>query len=130
MAAIIMTTLPARDTPLHIRRLDPPVDFSSHLKPPTKIGSGQILVQVYAAAVDEVDIKALEDKGRGDVGKWVPGRSFVGRCIGVGAEEKDVIRGDIVIGIMDVRKVGQRTWTRGIKLMMYLEWRSRRVPSV
>jgi threonine dehydrogenase-like Zn-dependent dehydrogenase len=60
---------------------------------------------VYAVAVDGVDVEALEEKGRGEVGKWVPGRSFVGRCLAVGADEKDVVRGDIVIGLLDIRKV-------------------------
>ena len=93
-------------TPMHLRaNLPPPVDFTSHLKPPTKSGDGQLLIQVYAVAVDEYDVNALEEKGRGDVGKWVPGRSFVGRCLQAGASEKDIMRGDIVVGLVDVRKV-------------------------
>jgi hypothetical protein len=109
MASITLSTSAHRftSTPAHLRtNLPPPVDFSSHLKPPTKVGNSQLLIQVYAVAVDKTDVKALEDKGRGDVGKWVPGRSFMGRCMAVGADEKDIVRGDLVMGLHDVRKVG------------------------
>jgi len=105
MAAVVMSTLAARDTPLHLKDQNPPVDFTSHLRPPTKISSSQILVQVYATAIDETDVRALDDKGRGEIGKWVPGRSFVGRCMTAGADEKEIVRGEIVVGIMDLRKV-------------------------
>ena len=91
---------------MHLRHnLPPPVDFSSHLKPPTKVGNSQILIQVYAVALDEVDYMTVAGKGRSEVGKWVPGRSFVGRCLSVGIEEKDIVRGDIVVGLVDVKKV-------------------------
>lgn len=105
MAAIVFSTVANRDTPAHLRDQSPPVDFSSHLKPPGKVGNSQLLVQVYATAIDEIDVRALDQKGRGDIGKWVPGRSFVGRCMATGPEEKDLVRGDIVMGIMDVKKV-------------------------
>ena len=108
MAAITLSTSAHRmsETPMHLRnQIPPPVDFSSHIKPPTKVGNAQVLIQVYAVAVDEVDLKALEGKGRADIGKWIPGRSFVGRCLSVGAEEKEIVRGDIVLGLVDVRKV-------------------------
>ncbi|WVQ72581.1 hypothetical protein IAR50_002139 [Cryptococcus sp. DSM 104548] len=111
MASVTLTT--TRDhyqaTPLHLRaQLPPLVDFSSHMKPPvsSKVGKSQVMVQVYAVAVDEYDVRTLDEKGKGDVGKWVPGRSFVGRALVVGTEEKDIVRGDIVIGIQDVRKSG------------------------
>jgi NADPH:quinone reductase-like Zn-dependent oxidoreductase len=111
MAAITLSTAAHRvalsGTPLHLRhQLAPPVDWSSHLKPPVKVGSTTVLVQIYAVAVDELDIKILEEKGKADVGKWVPGRSFVGRCLMVSTEEKDIVRGDIVVGLLDSRKVG------------------------
>lgn len=93
-------------TPLHLRgNLPPPVDFTSHIRPPTKVGNKEILVQVYAVAVDELDVMSVEEKGKGEVGKWVPGRSFVGRCLGVGGEEKEIVRGEIVVGLLDIRKV-------------------------
>ena len=105
MAAITLATLPSRDTPLHLRSQNPPVDFTSYVRPPTKVGNGQLLVQIYATAVDEWDIKALDDKTKADVHKWVPGRSFVGRCLSVGGDEKDIVRGEIVVGLMDIKKV-------------------------
>ena len=108
MAAITLATYAhrAHGTPLHLRnQLPPPVDFSSHLKPPTRINNSQILVQVYAVAVDDLDISTLDSKGKAEVGKWIPGRSFVGRCLSIGAEEKELVRGDIVMGLVDVKKV-------------------------
>ncbi|WVR07044.1 hypothetical protein IAU60_004083 [Kwoniella sp. DSM 27419] len=109
MAAIALTTHASRhsSTPAHLRdQLPSLVDFTSHIKPPTKVGDAQLLVQVYAVAIDQLDVSALATKGRGDVGKWIPGRSFVGRTLAVGADEKEVVRGDIVIGIVDLRKSG------------------------
>jgi D-arabinose 1-dehydrogenase-like Zn-dependent alcohol dehydrogenase len=107
MAGIVLSTLVARDTPTHLRDQNPPVDFVSHLKPPSKVTNSQILVQVYATAIDSLDIRALDDKNRGDISKWVPGRSFVGRCMTVGVEEKEIVRGDIVIGIIELRKASR-----------------------
>lgn len=93
-------------TPLHLRgNLPPPVDFTSHVKPPAKVGSRELLVQVYAVAVDQLDVRTVEEKGKGDVGRWVPGRSFVGRSLEVGKEEKEITRGEIVVGLLDIRKV-------------------------
>lgn len=109
MAALVLSSSTHRarsDTPAHLRhQLPAPVDFSSHLKPPTKVNDSQVLVQVYAVAIDGFDLAALDVKGRADVGKWVPGRSFVGRCLQVGSYEKELVRGDLVMGIMDIRKV-------------------------
>lgn len=105
MAGIVLSTLPSHDTPIHLRDQNPPVDFVSHLRPPSKVTNSQILVQMYATAIDKADIRALYEKGRGDISRWVPGRSFVGRCMAVGAEEKEIVRGDIVIGLMELRKV-------------------------
>ncbi|OCF42889.1 hypothetical protein I317_03240 [Kwoniella heveanensis CBS 569] len=109
MASITLSTTHARHaaTPAHLRdQLPSLVDFNSHLKPPTKVNDHQLLVQVYAVAIDQVDVDTLGEKGRGDVGKWVPGRSFVGRALVVGADEKEVVRGDIVMGLVDVRRSG------------------------
>lgn len=95
-------------TPAHLRgNLPSPVDFSSQHKPPGKVGDTQVLVQVYAVAIDHVDVEVTSDKSKGEVGKWVPGRSFVGRCIATGAEERDIVRGDLVMGLLEVRKVCQ-----------------------
>ena len=105
MAAITLATLPSKDTPMHLRSQNPPVDFTSYVRPPLKAGSGQLLIQIYATAVDEVDVKALDEKTRADVHRWIPGRSFVGRCLNVGAEEKDIVRGELIVGLVDVKKV-------------------------
>jgi len=109
MAALVLSSATHRlrsDTPAHLRsQLPAPVDFSSHLKPPGKVGDNQVLVQVYAVAIDGFDLAVLDIKGRADVGKWVPGRSFVGRCLQVGSYEKELVRGDLVMGLCDVRKV-------------------------
>ncbi|WVO22222.1 uncharacterized protein IAS62_003552 [Cryptococcus decagattii] len=96
-------------TPAHLRdQLPPLVEFSSHTKPPQegKMGKNQVLVQVYAVAVDQLDVHAVDEKGKGNVGKYVPGRSFVGRALVVGTDEKEVVRGDVVIGLLDIRKSG------------------------
>lgn len=115
MAAITFTSsayLKARKskeapTPQHLQQFLPsPVDFSSHLQPPTKVAKHQILLQVYAVAVDAVDLKACDSKGDADVGKWIPGRSFVGRAVTVGTDETEIYRGDMVMGLVDVRKSG------------------------
>ncbi|WOO82639.1 NADPH-dependent alkenal/one oxidoreductase [Vanrija pseudolonga] len=111
MAAITLSTAPPTNqkdaTPMHLRHhLPAPVDFTSHIKPPGKVHPSQILVQIYAVAIDHVDILALDDKTRADVGKWIPGRSFVGRCISAGEHEKDIHRGDIIVGLVDIKKSG------------------------
>ncbi len=40
------------------------------------------------------------------VGKWVPGRSFCGRALDVGADVRTIVKGDLVIGLVDVKKSG------------------------
>lgn len=99
-------------TPVHLRHtLPPPVDFSAHVKPPEKMGPNQVMVQVYAVAVDWIDVGEIDRKEKEDVGQWIPGRSFVGRCLGVGVEEKEFFRGDLIIGLTSVRKV---SWEGGV----------------
>jgi NADPH:quinone reductase-like Zn-dependent oxidoreductase len=93
-------------TPAHLRwTLPPPVDFST-VSPPHRVSSAQVLIQVYAVAVDWLDIAALDEKHKSDVGRWIPGRSFVGRCITTGVDEKEIARGDVVIGLLDIRHSG------------------------
>lgn len=93
-------------TPAHLRwTLPPPVDFST-VPPPQRISNTQILVQVYAVAVDWLDMVMLDDRTKSHVGRWIPGRSFVGRCITTGADEKDITRGDVVMGLVDIRRSG------------------------
>lgn len=108
MAAITLSNAAHRlaITPMHLRgNLPLPVEFSSHLAPPSKVGSAQVLVQVYAVGIDRLDVRALEEKGKGEVGKWIPGRSFVGRCVSVGKDEREIVKGELVVGLFDLRKV-------------------------
>ena len=99
---------PPSVTPSHLRGESPPaVTFSAHQAPPSKISSSQALVQVYAVALDRFDFDMVKEKsvaGSG-AGKWVPGRTFVGRALEVGAEVKQITKGDMVIGLVDIKKV-------------------------
>jgi hypothetical protein len=99
---------PSSVTPSHLRGDSPPaVTFSAHQAPPSKISSSQALVQVYAVALDRFDFDMVKEKsaaGSG-AGKWVPGRTFVGRALEVGAEVKQITKGDMVIGLVDIKKV-------------------------
>lgn len=126
-------------TPAHLRdQLPPLVEFSSHSKPPGKTGKNQVLVQVYAVAVDQVDVRAVDEKGRGDVGKYVPGRSFVGRALVVGTDEKEVVRGDVVMGLLDIRKVkktkaaypGGAFFVKSLTITFFLTLSERRIGRV
>lgn len=63
------------------------------------------MVNVYAVAVDWVDVAEVDRKEKYDVGKWIPGRSFVGRCLAVGVEEKEFLRGDLIMGLTPIKKV-------------------------
>jgi NADPH:quinone reductase-like Zn-dependent oxidoreductase len=88
------------------------VDFTSHIAPPTKVGDREVMVQVYAVAVDSADIAALDERGVADVGKFIPGRSFVGRLLVIGDDEKDLQRGDLVMGLLDIKKVSSEQITQ------------------
>lgn len=96
-------------TPAHLLADMPaPVTFSSHQAPPAKISASQVLVQVHAVALDKFDSDMVKEKaasGSG-AGKWIPGRSFVGRALDVGADVRVIMKGDIVMGLLDIRKVG------------------------
>lgn len=96
-------------TPAHLLAdLPPPVSFSSHQPPPSKISDSQVLVQVYAVALDRFDsdmVHELSGAGRG-IDKWVPGRSFVGRALEVGADVRVIAKGDLVMGVTDIKKSG------------------------
>jgi len=72
---------------------------------------------VYAVGIDELDVRYIDEKGKNDVGKWVPGRSFAGRCMMTGTHEKDIVRGDLVIGIFEIKKV-RLQWCRGDSTML------------
>lgn len=96
-------------TPAHLLAdLPPPVSFSSHQAPPAKISDSQVLVQVYAVALDRFDsdmVHELSGAGKG-IDKWVPGRSFVGRALEVGADVRVIAKGDLVMGVTDIKKSG------------------------
>ena len=63
-------------------------------------------MQVYAVAVDGLDDRIITERSaRKDCYGFVPGRAFVGRAVEVGFEVNNVIKGDWVVGLLDVRKV-------------------------
>ena len=79
----------------------------SHNMPPRKVGSTQVLVQVIAVAVDDIDRAIVRDKARSEHAYgFVPGRSFCGRVVECGWHVKKLRKGDIVFGLLDARKCG------------------------
>lgn len=95
-------------TPAHlVADLPPPVSFSAHQAPPSKISPSQVLVQVYAVALDRFDFDMVREKSEAGsgAGKWVPGRSYVGRALDVGADVRVILKGDMVMGLVDIKKV-------------------------
>ncbi|OCB84527.1 hypothetical protein A7U60_g8513 [Sanghuangporus baumii] len=95
-------------TPSHLLgSLPRPLSITSHTRPPTKVHSNQVLVQVYAVALDGLDDRIVSEKSaRKDCYGFVPGRSFVGRVVEAGFEVNNVAKGDWIIGLLDVRKCG------------------------
>ena len=82
------------------------LSFASNTPPPTKLQSGQVMVQVWAVAVDGLDRLIVHDKCQKPDGfGFVPGRSFVGRAIECGWDVTHVSKGDWVFGLLDVTKV-------------------------
>ncbi|KLO08269.1 hypothetical protein SCHPADRAFT_922652 [Schizopora paradoxa] len=80
--------------------LPPPLSFSSHTPPPSKVSSQQVLVKVYAVGLDHLDDLIVGEKvARSDCYGFVPGRSFVGRAV-------EFSKSDWVMGLLDVRKCG------------------------
>lgn len=83
------------------------MSLTAHTPPPRKVGSSQVLVQVIAVAIDEMDQMILREKVRSDSAYgWVPGRSFSGRIMEVGWEVKHLRKGDVVFGLQSNRKCG------------------------
>ena len=111
--------------------------FTSYRKPPGYVPSGSVLVQVWAVGVDGVDgrlvgvnpqaqpppqhhtlTKSSSQKEaqhhkmlqkathRADIG-YIPGRSFVGRVLECGWDDRDeeVKKGEWVVGLLDIKKV-------------------------
>ncbi|GAC96983.1 hypothetical protein PHSY_004567 [Pseudozyma hubeiensis SY62] len=83
------------------------LSVTAHTPPPRKIGSHQVLVQVIAVAIDEMDKLLLREKVRAENAfGFVPGRSFCGRIVECGYEVKKMRKGDVVFGLQDSRKSG------------------------
>lgn len=83
------------------------LSFANHLHPPTKVSGDQVLVQVWAAAVDGLDGAIVEElsqkvKNAG----FVPGRSFIGRVIETGYTANNIAVGDWTFGLTDPQKSG------------------------
>lgn len=115
---------------------DSPLGFTAYRKPPVYVGSGSVLVQVWAVGLDATDARLAgihppratsplagapygtkmpktseKDKARCPSVGHIPGRSFVGRVLEVGWEVGvDMAkRGDWVVGLMSVHKVSHCT---------------------
>ncbi|CAD6918176.1 unnamed protein product [Tilletia controversa] len=81
--------------------------LSAHTPPPRKVGSSQVLVQVIAVAIDEMDRLIVQDRIRGGKGfGFVPGRSFCGRIMECGWDVKHLKKGTIIFGMQDGSKCG------------------------
>jgi len=96
-------------TPDHLRAFAPsPLAFTSSLAPPSRFGSSQVLVQVWAVALDRLDALIVQERASkldGSGHGFIPGRGFVGRVIETGVEVSNIHRGDWVFGSFEVKKV-------------------------
>jgi hypothetical protein len=82
------------------------VDFSEIASPPKKLGTTEVLVQVFAVGVDLWDRARVDTLvERGDGYGYIPGRSFCGKAIECGVDVSRVHKGDFVYGLGDLRKV-------------------------
>ncbi|KAK4052098.1 hypothetical protein OIV83_002392 [Microbotryomycetes sp. JL201] len=103
------------------RRMEPPIASSaaasrmfeptrdltySTLQPlPKKVKSDEVMVQVFAAGLDRLDIERTKEMAsRQDGFGFVPGRAFYGKVLDTGIEIKLVKRGDLVFGLMPMKK--------------------------
>ena len=98
-------------TPGHLLDTLPlPVEFTAHLPPPSYIPSQHVLLQVFAVGIDSLDSVLVNEKAatNGKGAGFIPGRSVVGKVLEMGWEVKDDVckKGEWVIGLLDVRKVG------------------------
>ncbi|KAJ9477491.1 PKS_ER domain-containing protein [Pseudozyma hubeiensis] len=101
--------LNGNDVPEHLQDdlAQTTLSVTAHTPPPRKIGSHQVLVQVIAVAIDEMDKLLLREKVRAENAfGFVPGRSFCGRIVECGYEVKKMRKGDVVFGLQDSRKSG------------------------
>jgi hypothetical protein len=96
-------------TPEHLRAAAPsPLAFTSLLPPPSRFGSNQVLVQVWAVALDRLDALIVHERANKPDGSgygFIPGRSFVGRVVETGVEVSNISRGDWVFGSFEVKLV-------------------------
>lgn len=83
------------------------MSLTSHTPPPRKLSSTQVLVQIIACALDEMDRMILRERVRGEHGYgFVPGRSFCGRVMETGWEVKRLRKGDVIFGLQSSKKCG------------------------
>ncbi|KAE8212774.1 hypothetical protein CF327_g3636 [Tilletia walkeri] len=97
------------EVPAHLREelAQSTMALSAHTPPPRKVGSSQVLVQVIAVAIDEMDRLIVQDRIRNGKGYgFVPGRSFCGRIMECGWDVKHLKKGTIVFGMQDGSKCG------------------------
>ncbi|KAM0787962.1 hypothetical protein ACM66B_006166 [Microbotryomycetes sp. NB124-2] len=78
----------------------------STLQPlPKKVKSDEVMVQVFAVGLDRLDIERTKEMAsRPDGFGFVPGRAFYGKVLDTGIEIKLVKRGDLVFGLMPMKK--------------------------
>ncbi len=96
------------DLPAHLQgELDQAfIQLTAHMPPPRKVSATQLLIQVIAVAIDEVDRMIVREKLKGDSAYgFVPGRSFCGRVMEAGWEVKGFRKGDVVFGLQEASKV-------------------------
>lgn len=82
------------------------VRFTEIAELPSKPKGTEVLVQVWATALDFWDTARVETLvKRGDGFAFVPGRSFCGKIVDTGFDETKFKRGDVVYGLADIKKV-------------------------
>jgi len=87
-------------------------------KPLPKCGSKEVLVEVYAAALNPADYKIIEGNFRitGNMIKRQPGFDFSGRVVKVGSDVKGEFEvGDVVHGMTPLQKTGTLSEYHAVK---------------
>lgn len=102
-ATSILRRPSATPTPMHLR-MTPSISlsFSSHTPPPRRLSSSTLLIRIWAVALDQYDAHTAKEAGKG----FIPGRSFVGKVLEWGDAVKGFSKGDLVFGLLSVRKSG------------------------
>lgn len=81
--------------------------LTSNTPPPSKLQSSQVLVRVWAVALDALDRLIVSEKCSKSEGYgFVPGRSFAGRVVEAGWEVTAVQKGDWICGLLELGKSG------------------------